>query len=116
MLDSLQEQLKPWHHSRQEIWWMKVSAVIAKIADWTYKTKQTKLNLEIFDLSSYSFETEDLSDFLLHCIMINNASLEYPVVINNKWHVIDWRHRICKAILNWQKTIDAIVILNDSVI
>lgn len=116
MLDAIQEKIKPWAFARQEVWWVKIISVVQRIKDWIYKTKEVKLQLDVFNLDTYNFEVNNLSDFLVHCVLVNNSDLNYPVIINNNWVVIDWRHRICKAILMWLTSIDAIMILDDEVI
>lgn len=42
-----------------------------------------------------------------HRKRINNADLSFPIIINWDWMVIDWYHRITKALIDWKKTINA---------
>lgn len=120
MLETIELELLRWWHNRQKIKdeenEINISSLLQRIKDWVYKTKKLKYNIECFNLETDSFDCLDLFDFLLHYKLVENAELKYPIIINNKWQVIDWRHRICKAILQWKKEIEAIQILDNSVI
>jgi len=120
MLEAIKEDLKRWGHNRQSVWnWdesIDIPTLLQKIEDWYYKTKEIKYNIEAFNLGTDNFECSDLFEFLVHHELVKNANLKYPIIINNKWQVIDWRHRICKAILEWKKEIKAIQIMDSPVI
>lgn len=109
-------------HNRQSIGvseeseWITISSLIQRIEDWYYQIKKLKYNIEVFNLRSDSFSCDSLFEFLVHCKKIEDANLKYPIIINNEWQVIDGRHRICKAILQGDKEIDAIQILDSTII
>ena len=93
-----------------------VSRIISQIERWCYNTREFKIDLESYNLASSSFECNDLFDFLTHYKLVSRANLKYPVIMNDRWEVIDGRHRICKAILLWKKKIKCIQILDSTVI
>ncbi len=94
----------------------KISSIISKIERWFYQIKEVSLDLNIYNLNQDQFDCPNLFEFMVHMKLVENASLKYPIIINNEWMVIDWRHRICKAILKGDRTIKAIMILDSSVI
>ena len=112
MLKNIEEEIKKWDWKSQSVNSIPVSTVIARIDRGEYKIKETNINLETFDLSSFWFTTEDAFEFLTHVKLMENADLSYPIIINYKWNIIDWRHRICKAIMLWHKKIKAKVVIN----
>lgn len=115
MIECIKQELKTWSWERQKIWNIPIPVLLKRIEDWCYKTKELKLNLEVYNLGVESFSCENLFEFLTHYELVKKSSLKYPVIINNAWQVVDWRHRICKAISLWIKEISAIQILNDSI-
>lgn len=122
MLEPIEIDLKRWGYNRQTVWvtedseGITIPQLIQKIEDWYYQTKKLKYNIEAFNLRTDSFDCNNLFEFLVHLKMTENSNLKYPIIINNQWQVIDWRHRICKAILQGKKELDAIQILDDTVI
>jgi len=44
-----------------------------------------------------------------HANLINNADLSYPIILCSEGGVMDGMHRVCKAVLNGKKTINAVV-------
>jgi hypothetical protein len=116
MLDSINEEIKSWWMNRQQVWWLPIPNLIQRIKDWYYKTKECKLNLEIYNLADTGFKCSNLFEFITHYKLTENSDLKYPVIINRLWQVIDWRHRICNAIMLWIKEIDAIQILDSEVV
>lgn len=120
MIELIEKDLLRWGYNRQSVWeWddnIDILSLLQKIEDWYYETKKIKFNIEVYNLATDGFECNNLFDILLHYKLIENADLKYPIIINNHWQVIDWRHRICKAILKWKKEIDAIQIMCDKVI
>ena len=120
MIKAIEEELLSWGFNRQSIWEgeniIDIPFLIQKIEDGFYKTKKFKYNIEAYNLSKDSFDCDNLFEFLVHYKLVENADLSFPIIINNMGQVIDWRHRICKAILLWKKEIDAIQILDSTVI
>jgi len=116
MIKCIDEDIKRWWFNRQEVGWTKVSALVQHIADGVYKTEEIDYNIENYNLALDWFDSADLFDFLVHYKLVESADLSYPIIVNNHWQVVDWRHRICKAILQWKKTIKGIKILDDSII
>ncbi len=88
-------------------WWdrlYKAEDIYKYIAE--KKIKKEKIYL---DSMSYPIRFEQLSaiDFAAHMIRVQNANLDYPIVIHFDWHVVDWYHRIIKAIIEKRKFIYA---------
>jgi len=117
MLQWIEEELKTRNYNRQVVWEDKIpiTNILQKIEDWTYKSRKTKLDLNIYNLGSYNFECPNLFEFIVHYKLTQNSNLKYPVIINKIWQVIDGRHRVCKAIIEWKKEIDAIQLLDDDI-
>ena len=119
MLEVIELNLKSRDWKWQTIWskkswdsWYPVSVILNRIESWYYQTKEVKVNIETISLANYSFETKDLFDFMTHYKLVENSDLSYPIILNRKWEIVDWRHRLCKAILQWYKTIKWIMILD----
>ena len=122
MLEVIELNLKSRNWKWQTIWskegddtWQPVSAILNKIESWYYQTKEVKVNIETISLATYSFETNDLFDFMTHYKLVENSDLSYPIILNRKWEIVDWRHRLCKAILQWHKTIKWVMILDSDI-
>ena len=122
MLDIIEFNLKSWDWKGQTIWskkswdsWYPVSVILNRIESWYYQTKETDLNIETLSLTNYSFTTNDLYDFMTHYKLVENADLSYPIILNRRWEIVDWRHRLVKAILKWDKTIKWIIVLNSDI-
>ncbi len=49
-----------------------------------------------------------LREVTKHCARIHNADLSYPVILNDDGSLMDGGHRICKALLKGDKTIQAV--------
>lgn len=116
MLDVLNIELKKWDYKAQKIWDVNISTLINDLENNYYQTKEVEINIEVFDLHNYSFECDNLFSFLTHYKLVENADLNFPIILNREWHIIDWRHRLCKAILEWRKIIKGIMILDSKVI
>lgn len=117
MLNTIEIELKSWGKNSQVIWDnLSIASLIQRVEDWVYKTESFNMSLKKFNLSNDSFECKNLFQFLLHMKKVNNADLKYPIIMNNEWQIIDWRHRICKAVIKWKKKIKVIKILDSSII
>lgn len=120
MLKPINRALKDWWRKAQTVWKdddkIAIPVLLNRIESWYYKTQEVTLDLKIFNLRNESFNCGTLFEFLVHYRLVQEANLKYPVIINNEWQVIDWRHRICKAILQWKKSIKWIQILDSNVI
>lgn len=53
------------------------------------------------------FSSLNAIDFAEHMIRVNNADLKYPIIIHRDWQIVDWYHRLVKAIIEKKKTIKA---------
>jgi len=120
MLDNIKQEVKKWDWKSQNIWeWDNKEAIatlISRIDRWYYKTKEIEIDLKVHNLATDNFTCNSLFDFLTHMQLVKNAKLKYPVIVNNRWEVIDWRHRICKAIMQGKKSIKWVMIMDCSVI
>lgn len=122
MLDNIEYNLKNWDWKSQTIWKVNeedeallVPVLIGRLERWYYQTKEVEIDLSVIDLSNYSFTTNDLFDFMTHYKLVEDADLKYPVILNRRWIIIDWRHRLCKAILQGKKKLKWIMILDSDV-
>ena len=120
MLEAITINEKRWDWKAQSVWeWeniTQIASLINRVESGYYKTKKLKLDLDIVNLEAYTFSCPNIFEFMTHYKLVENASLDYPIIINNLWQIIDWRHRICKAILLGKKKIKAIQILDSTVI
>jgi len=115
MLENINLVVTTWDWKAQMFWDENIATIISRIEREYYKTKEVDINLTTYDLTNSSFGTADLFDFAVHYKLVENADLQYPVIVNMKWNVIDWRHRVLKAILQWDKTIKWIMILDTDI-
>ena len=63
--------------------------------------------LATFDMSTVSFESENMENFLFQCKRVLNADKTIPIVFDASGQVADGYHRICKAILDGDRYIKA---------
>lgn len=56
----------------------------------------------------YTYKDLTLRDMVTHMQAVNDADLEYPIILDEDGEVMDGRHRIMKALLNGAKTIKAV--------
>ncbi len=69
--------------------------------------------LEVFDLPlagvslTHAICNNTLKSFLYHHKRVENADLQYPVIIDDNGYICDGWHRVAKAILLGQTTIKA---------
>ena len=49
--------------------------------------------------------SETMNDFVSHVKKVNEADLQYPIILDDEGFVMDGRHRIAKAILTGAETI-----------
>lgn len=117
MKENIEQSIKQWDWRSQSVWDLevKVSSILSRIEAWYYQTKEVEIDLEVFNLASYRFKTEDLFDFITHYKLVEKAELKYPVIVNMRGEIIDWRHRLCKAIIKGEKKLKAIMIINSNI-
>ena len=85
--------------------------LIQWIESWSVRYKKGSIDLRSVDLASYDFGIDDLFDFAMHMKKVENADLSYPVIVHQKWYILDGRHRLVKAIMEWKKKLDCIFLL-----
>jgi hypothetical protein len=56
----------------------------------------------------YKYENLTLRDFVMHMNAVNNADLNFPIILDEDGELMDGRHRLMKAMLNGCKTIKAV--------
>ncbi len=67
------------------------------------------LPLAWIDLGAYQFGTEHgLISFARHMLHVNEASLDYPIIMDATGKIIDGRHRLVKALIEGRPTIKAV--------
>ena len=54
-----------------------------------------------------------LRDFIAHVRSVNEADLNYPIILNEDGCIIDGKHRLAKAIIEGHETIKAKRFVND---
>lgn len=112
--------LKEWNWKNQRVWeWeheTPIPVILNRIETWYYQTQEIEIDINSIDTSSYGFTINDMFDFINHYNLVINSDLNYPVIVNRKWRILDWRHRLAKAIIEWKDKIKAIQILDANVI
>ncbi len=56
----------------------------------------------------YKYESLTLRDMVMHFKAVNDADLNYPIILDEDGEVMDGRHRIMKAIIEGKNTIKAV--------
>ena len=56
----------------------------------------------------YKYENLTLREMVMHINAVNNANLNYPIILDEDGELMDGRHRIMKAILNGHESIKAV--------
>ena len=56
--------------------------------------------LSLIPLTEHKFECPDILEFARHMLHVQEADLDYPVIMDEKGWIMDGRHRIVKALLN----------------
>jgi hypothetical protein len=56
----------------------------------------------------YTYEKLSLRRFVMHMRAVQDANLDYPIILDEDGEVMDGRHRIMKAMLTGAKTIKAV--------
>lgn len=105
--------LADWDWRSQMVGTQRIPDLINKIESWMYRTEGKELVIDNIDLSAFSFNCPDLMSFIIHLKLSLNSNLDYPVIVDYMWHIVDGRHRLIKAILEWKKTIKAIQLLEE---
>lgn len=117
---AIQQEVKRWDWKNQRIWEdekeLNVPSLISRIERWYYITEEFDLDLNSIDLSNLWITVNNLFDFIAHMQITKNSKLKYPVIMNKSWFVLDGRHRIAKAILQWRNSIRVIKIVDCNVI
>jgi len=60
------------------------------------------------DLGVHPWGEIDIKDFAYHMKRINEADMQYPIILDDTGYICDGWHRLVKAIMNNQNTIKAI--------
>lgn len=56
----------------------------------------------------YTYEKLTLRDMCMHMRQVQDANLDYPIILDEDGEVMDGRHRIMKALLTGAETIKAV--------
>jgi len=57
---------------------------------------------------SYTYDEMRLKDLVMHIQAVNDADLEFPIILDDEGDILDGRHRVMKAILLGHETIKAV--------
>ena len=82
----------------------RVSRLIALSKDLTV------MDIPIEHLNIYGIypKISNTMDFVEHVRLVNNADLNYPIILDDEGYVMDGRHRIAKALLDGVASIKAV--------
>lgn len=120
MQDNINYEVNNWNWRNQTVWQddnkISIGSLMNNIENKYYQTKQVEIDLSVISLDKYWFKVDDLFDFIVHYKLVQNANLDYPVIVNQKGTIIDGRHRLCKAIIEGQKKLKGIMIIDSTVI
>lgn len=97
----------------------KMSFKKSKYDDWNWNVwkatdmydfiKRNKIKKEKLHISSIHhrdrYTNNNNITLVEHINRIKNTKLKYPIVINYDWDIMDWYHRIAKAIIKKKKRI-----------
>lgn len=80
------------------------------LADFAKEKKYPIFDLPLagIDIQHLPFDIESLNDFIFQMKRVENASLEYPIILDNNGCIADGYHRVAKAILEGKRYIKAI--------
>lgn len=56
----------------------------------------------------YTYGPLTLRELAAHMVAVNEASLEYPIILDEDGEIMDGRHRLIKAIISERETIKAV--------
>lgn len=56
----------------------------------------------------YTYEKITLRDMVMHMKAVQEASLEYPIILDEDGELLDGRHRLMKAMLNGEENIKVV--------
>lgn len=119
MLENINLEVSKWNWKNQTVWdeeKIPIWVILNRLETWYYQTKEVEIDLNTIALSKYDFAMDDLFEFMVHFKLVQNSDLKYPVIINKRWVIIDWRHRLCKAILEWKKKLKWIMVTDCDII
>ena len=109
--DRIDTEIKSWNRRSQKVWEQRIPDLINSIESWLYRSFQKTILIDDVDLSAFSFKCDNLMEFIIHCKLCIDSNLDYDVILDYTWHIVDGRHRLVKAILEWKKTIKATQLL-----
>ena len=56
----------------------------------------------------YTYENLTLREMVMHMKAVNDADLDFPIILDEDGELMDGRHRLMKAMLNGRKTIKVV--------
>jgi len=83
-----------WYVEDDKFW--KTSDMLEYIK--TNKVKKEKLHLRSMRYSKRWWPSSP-RDIVETILRVNKADMKYPIIIHSDWDVLDWYHRIVKALL-----------------
>jgi hypothetical protein len=81
---------------------------VARLVDEAKRLKPFDLPLAALDLSDRIWEGCSIYGLAFHCKKVEEASLDYPIILDWNGAIADGRHRIIRAIIDGKKTIKAV--------
>lgn len=74
----------------------------------------TVMNIPLHHLSiSRDIGDMGIYEFCQHAMQVNEADLSYPIILSKSGAIMDGAHRVCKAILEGERTIRAVRLKED---
>lgn len=61
----------------------------------------------------YRYDNMTLREFAGHMVAVQDADLEFPIIMDEDGEIMDGRHRLMKAIINGKKSIKAVRFLEN---
>ncbi len=90
---------------------IKYEGKVYSITDLVHASKDfetIKLRTDLISRYYLSPCDDDFDSFVEHCKRVNNASLDYPIILSPQNTILDGRHRLAKALITGEKYIKAV--------
>jgi len=81
---------------------------VNRLIDLSANLKSFKIPMQCFNVSDLFPTVETTTQFAEHVKKVNDADLDYPIILDDEGFVMDGRHRVIKAIIEKRKYITAV--------
>ena len=101
-------KIKPWHKPAEQIGKIgRHSWSVARLIEVSKDLPVMEIPLNHLNIY-HQYEKITLRDMVMHMQAVNDADLNYPIILDEDGEVMDGRHRIMKALLIGAETIKAV--------